>query len=487
MDGANPLVPSTGSYSQPVSKAQAQMHCLVDADNAVRSFAVTSGASKAGFRHNAESTAIGLVFITLGIMSTDPVQAQDRISTIRSLSSFAALENYLAKHLPSRSVTTLGAAHALQSLVGTCISDYWNAQGVGSDASFSPRVTSDPSVAATRSGSSGTLSNSGWRFVAVAREDLAADGTSLGANIGVPPFTLLGGAHGFSVGDYAVHSIGEPSTFVDHNPPAPDTAQVRYWFSGPGYRSGQTPPSSIQTVLSDRAAANTVFFYIVTPFIDLFGGIATKIKLDPTFAKIVEHVLSEASTSVSLSSLMDALHSNDADAILTATSNLLTGLISLISGFIVLAVGEEAAPVAAAVAAAFSGLATGLAVLNLTVVYTHWKSYKDVSAITVNTYSLVGSWDENGVRAITFNSDGTVIEEGIGSGTYKLVGSTLTLTGPYGTTVYTIAWTDADHFSAVGTNGSFNLSRESRSAKRDAAPQRLGANSMFATSQSTSH
>jgi hypothetical protein len=287
------IVDAAGAFTTTVSQEGAQMLVVTDGARQVRGLAVSlPGISP---RIDAASTALTLLFMTPGILTTTPAEAVAALDILQGLASFAALSQYLAQNLPKSSLAVLAGGTQLEALKAACIAEYQTvrASKLATTARF--RNQADPSggqvdaafTNAVGTAAQVTLSNYAFRYVSVIREELSVLGLPIGLSA-LPNLTgttnptisanVLNGVNTLSWANlYAVGpgSVGSgldkpPIDLVAH----PDLGSLRYWSCGPGRSTGSEtfPDAPKLEQFGDAAFGASILFYVVFPLTDFATG-----------------------------------------------------------------------------------------------------------------------------------------------------------------------------------------------------------------------
>ena len=289
-----------------------------------------------------DSTALALLFLTLGITSVEPAEATERLQRLRSLSSFPAFRAYLAQRLASQGLAAIAGQPDFLTLREACVDEYFAAVQARTAGLEEAGFT----AVAREAGDGYTLGNGAWRYVSVLREQLDANGQPVVATqvpdlTDVPRFTgqatnIFAGANAASFGTLFYGQVGSPTSAGDVFELDRAAHTLRYWIQGPG---GATDPNA---VLPDHIRSGdfgnahylaTIFFYFFLPAIDIVsGGLAgytiyktVKELPDPESISILFDLLAGTSNELlAIDALKGNLASNDLGNIQTAIFDLLT-------------------------------------------------------------------------------------------------------------------------------------------------------------------
>lgn len=263
-----------------VAADAAQVVAIADAADKIRALAVTVPGDTAGAQPavGAASTADALVFITPGVLSTDPGEARLRLQQIRALPSHGKLAEALRTRLPASPLADVVRVAAVADLVSACVSEWTTANGrarrlihIGQpdykgDFGVKERSFSDPSAAKL------DLTNAGWRCVNVVRRD-----TRIGVERPLvhvaDGLTTMGGAKPASWG--GLFHTGEPTSITNSIDMGPSSgaSMAEYWVFGPGWASAtDTPNGSIANLNLVDAWGISIVWYVTFPLIDVVLG-----------------------------------------------------------------------------------------------------------------------------------------------------------------------------------------------------------------------
>ena len=261
-------VDSAGAFTTSVSRQGAQMLIVADSAGAARGLAVSlPGISP---HVDAASTALTLLFMTPGILTTTPAEAAAALAALQALTAFAPLSTFLAQKLPANSLPALAKGTQLETFKSACIAEYQaghsskqakvtraptrDANSSQIDATFSNTVDKPAEVA---------LSNFAFRYVSLIREELTFTDTEVvppvppiltGTNNPSTAANLLNGVSTLSWGNIFSGSVGVKSIGSGTDKPPidlvknPDLVNLRYWVCGPGRATSSLRPSSSKTL-----------------------------------------------------------------------------------------------------------------------------------------------------------------------------------------------------------------------------------------------
>lgn len=262
---------------------------------------------------NSESTAIALLMLTPGILTTNPLETQARIASLRALPSFSGMVKFLSESLPNRALNTIVRDQTFLELLNACVNEWLNTQ-VATQPKVTRRQALQPtepkssfSVAITDQSSNADvsvlLSNGAWRYVDVWRRELAPGNIEISKRQIWPDATCpMPGATPLSWGTIFTKQAGAATTFTDHLAfiPSSSATKVEYWAAGLGFRNGDSPPPNIAF---DKAAGCTVVYYLAFPLIDFLNG---SVKLVEKGASLVSTVWGSIRAGVNLTGVLSA-------------------------------------------------------------------------------------------------------------------------------------------------------------------------------------
>lgn len=256
-----------------VSRRAAQLLFVTDADGDVTglSLSIPGSAGPSVIPVGPDATAVGLLFLAVGVLETDPALARDREQLIRSRACFGELRSALGAS-DATLVATLSRPDVVSVWSG-CVADVLEARPGGA-AAFRSQSGSAGGVEVNWDGeNSPVLTNRAWRWVAVdRREELGGGSTSPFSSVRAPGLTgLLAGASPISWGSLFTLSVDQPTDLVDETFQPEVGFGSEYWFQGPGALAGESRPGALEENLLPNALG--LVHYFLLPMIDLGVGL----------------------------------------------------------------------------------------------------------------------------------------------------------------------------------------------------------------------
>lgn len=384
-----------GAFTTTVSAQGAQLLTLTDAAGQIRALGTSLPGSPLTL--DATSTALTLLYMTPGIVSIDLTEAASRLTALQALPSFVALTTFLAKNLPTTSLSALAKGGQLASLKQACITDYLATHRAALRSTHHTRAADDPlgqvTVSAGVKSTDGTplnFNNSGWRYVSIYRQFLDANDKDLAPyqeanlqgtlNATVDP-GLLSGANAISLGSLFTNQIGAAGSGqekLDLTVPA-GLAKVRYWVIGPGLGPIPNPlPFSIpESALSTQSYGATAFYYSFLPLVDFVMGAATSLVKGLEAMAVLWAGLAKG---INVTTLVLAFKSGSADNVSLALVDAIVAMATAgLTIFTALGLGGAAATVAAI---ALTGVALLFDGANAAVALASFLAHPRESAVT---------------------------------------------------------------------------------------------------------
>ncbi len=397
-------VSANGTFSTTVSSTNAHTLFLMDSAGAVWGLAFWIPQSSKSVHQrslsfsipfNPLSTAESLAMSLPGIVTSDVQTAASRIGSLHPLKSFQSLTDYLG-NLATSSLSALAndVTGVLSGLVQALSKEWQNAKAIFAPNPFSAKITGVSNGAANV-----LLTNSGWRFVSVAREFLDVNGKSLGPlaylnfSEDLIPLDAMPGANGLSIGNlftstaFAAHTDPDKVTL----PTTQTASSIRYWIEGPGFGSGGTPDPNDTTSMA--AWSLSIIYYISMPLFDWLG-----ISSDTTNSAYLRAVLQQyehLASTLQANDFISAVEAGDQAGIESQSVDTLSGTIcdhiDLIEASLAAAglIGSETAIIpiltfaAGAILGAFCGIKKAIAAASVGVAVSAWLQYQSVMNVTV--------------------------------------------------------------------------------------------------------
>lgn len=308
-----------GAFATTVSLGKAQVLFITDGNGAIRGLTLSiTTANNSTLQVDATSTALGLLFLTPGILTLDPTEAQARVARLKAFPSFVTLVNFLQAHLKTGSVQTLKAGPDFSNLLLACVEEWQASQPVPQQAASIARLalpTQPPSVVSSAIGSlvipsassveeeAGLvrvvvnvgppdllnipvrIQNKGWRWVRLYRvsRDLNNEVVGVGQ---VPINEDLDPIKPLSLGSIFTGTASQPTETTDTISFPDNVKKVQYWIVGPGLglnpllnstetdmpaQAGHEPhhPASNKTDL--RLGVKTMWDFSIQPVLGILG------------------------------------------------------------------------------------------------------------------------------------------------------------------------------------------------------------------------
>lgn len=220
---------------------------------------------------DAVTTAATLVFLTPGILTTLPDEAEIQLNRILSLPSFTALRQSVEIALSSRTLSDLQLDSEINRLHAACVEEWMQGRSVKTAASRSWQ--NDPARFSVEfsGGDAIELRSGAWRDEALLRERLDSrnqqvpdrSGPVLAPMEGAEPTTwgALFSSERFSLG----RRNDRPE--VDSDPPV---GTIRYTVYGPGHQVAE--PVLPDSLINQNPYGPTFFFIGALPIFDLVVG-----------------------------------------------------------------------------------------------------------------------------------------------------------------------------------------------------------------------
>lgn len=271
-DNDSPL--NKDSFYTVTSREGEQLLLVTDNMNELRGLTLSTPSSNGAdaFEIDAQSTAISLIFISPGISTVDPDEAKTNIANIKILASYNKFATYLKDNLHDKSLNSLVNNEMYDSLLSDCVEEYYQKYTVAkkglaiSKSEYLNEISFDK-----LSTSLLQLKNYGYRFVNVVERDIDANMNEIKVTNVVP---AMKGAVPLSWGSLFTLSTLDPSVENIDYKPSTNSSMSEIWVAGPGFKhrksSIQIAPPSIVNI--GEPWTETIVYYVIFPFIDLFAG-----------------------------------------------------------------------------------------------------------------------------------------------------------------------------------------------------------------------
>lgn len=278
-------VDALGDYRTTVAVDAAQVVAAIDASGRVRGLALSvpdgSGHPPGSLAIDAESTALALLFLSPGVLTTNPTEAAARATFLRGRPTFGNLASHLASELASRSLPEVAASAAYDNLLRACLADWLQTRqpdggrGIVADSALHGTSLSLPSDLAQNDGRNATVvvSNGGWRFLGVYRRTVSADG-SLSA---ISPVYQGTGCLSGAAASHLHAVLGASGTAGSGSDGPQDlgaAAETHYYFAGPGMLPDAAPQDVALLAASDQVPfVSTLIAYCYLPLCAVAAGV----------------------------------------------------------------------------------------------------------------------------------------------------------------------------------------------------------------------
>ncbi|HQK91864.1 MAG TPA: hypothetical protein PLD23_00050 [Armatimonadota bacterium] len=408
---------ATGSFRTQVSGEGPQLLFALDQNRTLRGLAVTVSAtagasSRAAPQFDADSTAMGLLFLTPGILDTDPEGAAKVIAELKGYGTFSTLSRYLATKLPTEALADLVANDEhLSDLLSDCYSQWCDYHAPAAPEALARDINDydvklrveGPSpwsrFKVPGAGTGGTtwnpgkprdvdvfMENHGMRWVNIHRHPVDTDGEYLDWETVADGINSMPGAVPLSIGSLLTWTQFQEAKGLDSR----DTKGIsclEYWIRGPGFAAATEPlPDDIPESTMD-AWGISIVLYVFFPIIAVISGISNARflaggdKLPLTCTDLYKSIASSRNFMDMLNNLRTFIgHFNWKSATRAVVQIVLTG-ISLIGAegvealLAIVCVGMSAAAasdLAALIIAVLSVIGGALHVANVGTVVYHW-------------------------------------------------------------------------------------------------------------------
>ncbi len=259
------------SFVTAVSKDGEQLLTVFDSDDKLRALTLStpSASDFEVMKIDAQSTALSLVFVSPGILTSDPLEASTTIDNIKSLTSFNPLKKFIKNNLQSKSLNELVETDIYNTMLSDCVEELNNYKNKGLGGEFAKGSNdwmNDFSV--NHSNGKIEFKNRGFRFVCVTEIDKTSAHSMLRTKTVLPE---MKGAIPLSWGSILTLSYLSPTKKSINYTPYASSSYSEFWISGMGKKKSQVvPPSSVTGIGTHDL--ETALYYIIFPVIDLTTG-----------------------------------------------------------------------------------------------------------------------------------------------------------------------------------------------------------------------
>lgn len=310
-----------GAFTTTVSLGTTQVLFITDVNGALRGLTLSiTTATNATLQVDATSTALGLLFLTPGLLTLDPTEAQARVAQLKAFPSFVTLVQFLQVHLKAESVQELKAGPDFSNLLLACVEEWQASQPAPQQAvsiaslALPTQPTSSGSIAigSLDIPTSGNfveetaglvrviinggpldlrnvpvrIQNKGWRWVRLYRVSRDVNNGVVAPGVLVPPAKDLDPVQAPDLGKIFNGTAYQPTEITDTISFPADVAKVQYWIVGPGLglnpvfpnvetdmpaQAGHEPHHPVLNKTDYRLGMNTVWEFIVQPFLNIIG------------------------------------------------------------------------------------------------------------------------------------------------------------------------------------------------------------------------
>lgn len=298
-------------FSTIVSSKGTQLLFIYDNKQQLRGFtlSIITNNKPVVMQSDAKSTAISMLMMTPGILTTVPTETESVLNNFKNLKNLPKLIDFLKSNLPSKSLSVILGEAQVRNLLDSCILEYKQSfksivqKKKQVELLFERKFMFEIDQKVVNSKWSVDFANYGWRYINIYRRDL---GSQNELNV-EPVLKSMGGAIPLSWGSlFFVHTVNNPTKDKDNNYNlATDVLKSEYWIIGPGFNNAnkEIPPSSMNTEYYD-ALGQSIVHYMLFPVIDLITGGATLVSSGSNLAlQVTKTVWNGVKTSVSLSNV----------------------------------------------------------------------------------------------------------------------------------------------------------------------------------------
>lgn len=292
----------SGAFSTTVSNEGTQLLFLLDNQKQLRAMGLStpqadSKQERARFslgELGAASTATSLVFLTRGILTTNPSEAISRVEQVEALPSYSALLAAVRGALTVSALHQILADAEIKRLLGACAREFSDRHLVLARVieAVAPNPQSTGNIGLSYADADPSpvtqlnFSNSSFRYASLFREDLDAAGNPVpppeipvieGVANPSPNRNIMPAANALSWGSLFTRQAFTPAGGFERIAldDRPQVKKIRYYVEGPGNRllNNATFPDTLDASLitSDPYKATFIYFAFL-PILDLVAG-----------------------------------------------------------------------------------------------------------------------------------------------------------------------------------------------------------------------
>lgn len=289
-------VAQDGSFTTTVSRGGVQLLLVTDKNNRLRALTLSLPSTKSRqaeiLNINSRNLAKALIFITPGILTIDPQEANDRLRNIDSLQSLNAFVSFLENKLKQKTLSELLNDPELGEQLELCLDEYFEKYPIGTVANVIGEIRSKRGVQSGKTtfvlfwlivSNAQDLSqvriklyNATWRFLQVYRREIDTTGKVVRT---MPLQSILPGIKPISWGLLWHMLTQPPSEIVGNLEDVVDfrnLSMVEYWVLGPGNPlfGPPVPTNEIPSYKKDIALTWVMNFglYLAFPIVDIILG-----------------------------------------------------------------------------------------------------------------------------------------------------------------------------------------------------------------------
>lgn len=265
-------------FKTEVSSSGTQLLIVIDTSLELRGFTLSAirDHKPSILKVDALSTAYSILFMTPGILTTDPVETEQVLYNFENLITMKSLVEYLKENLHIRSLTQILREENFNNLVYDCINEYLTKFSQTKEDINNNNILNDESqfiIDQEQIGNNWKIKfkNYQWRYVNLYRRDMDIRGNEKKVT---NSYDGMSGAVTLSWGSILSLSAGSPNEIYDDSYTlGNEIFKSEYWIIGPGfdYSNNVTPPSSVDSYYLD-AYAYSMINYLALPLVDLFVG-----------------------------------------------------------------------------------------------------------------------------------------------------------------------------------------------------------------------